>query len=788
MGWRFDDASEAMQSVEPAVALRWADMAEELAGVGYWWMDAATQAIRWSPNMYRIFGLEPGVVPALDYAMQFVHPDDRAAADANLERNLLGGSARSATRIVQPSGQIRYVEGRNACEFAPDGAVLAVYGTMHDVTDRIASEKALAESEARYRLLAEAASDVVLKVNADDVIEYASPSIRRYGWAPENMIGELGASFIHPDDVARVISTVEMLALGHGVASARDRSYRIRKADGGYTWIEANSSVVRHTDGSVRAVICQLRDITERRAAQQALMDSEARYRLLAENATDVTFCFQPDGKITFVTPAVQRLLGYEPAELIGRPPSDIMHPDDRDRVRKAFSDYVAQGPGAEPIRIEFRAQTRDGRELWLEAHPRTLFDASGVLIEVQDVIRDITARKQMERDLLTAKETAEAATAVKAEFLSNISHDLRTPLTAIIGYSGLLAEIPDLSEPVRRHTERIESAGRTLLSLVNGILDFSRLEAGQLTLSAQACSPARIARECLDLLALAAEAKGVQLEYFEADGVPPSLLIDPDAYRQVLANLIGNAVKFTDAGFVRLTVEYNANTSRLFVSVEDTGDGIPRAEIGKLFRRFSQVDGASTRKHSGAGLGLAICKGLVEAMGGDISVMSEPGVGSVFSFRVPATQAHTIAAAADATERPEAGVRILIAEDNASVRELVRAVLENCGSEVTEAVDGVAAIEAATSQPFDLILLDLRMPGAAGQDVASTLRARRGPNANIPIIAFTASPEALDETFRQRSGFDDTLAKPVVVRDLLSLVARYTGSSTHPSTRGHAA
>jgi PAS domain S-box-containing protein len=777
-----------MQSVEPAVTLRWANMAEELAGVGYWWMDAATKVIRWSPNMYRIFGLEPGVVPSLDYAMQFVHPEDRAEADSKLEKNLLGQTSRTATRIVQLSGEIRYVEGRNACEFAPDGAVLAVYGTMHDITDRVIAEKAIAESEARYRLLAEEASDVVLKVNADDVIEYVSPSIRRYGWAPEDMIGELGASFIHPDDLARVLATVEMLAVGQGMGSARDRSYRIRKADGAYVWIEANSNVVRDTEGSVRAIICQLRDISERRAAGQALAESEARYRLLAENATDVTFCFQPDARITFVTPAVQRLLGYQPAELIGRRPSDFMHPDDRDRVRLALSSYVEQGPGAESIRIEFRGHTKDGRELWLEAHPRTLFDASGALVEIQDVIRDITARKQMERDILAAKEAAEAATAVKAEFLSNISHDLRTPLTAIIGYSGLLAEIPDLSEPVRRHTERIESAGRTLLSLVNGILDFSRLEAGQLTLSAQACSPARIARECLDLLALAAEAKGVQLEHFEADGVPPSLLIDPDAYRQVLANLIGNAVKFTDAGFVRLTVEYNANTSQLLVSVEDTGDGIPQAEIGKLFRRFSQVDGASTRKHSGAGLGLAICKGLVEAMGGDISVMSEPGVGSVFSFRVPATQANAIAAAADATERPEAGVRILIAEDNASVRELVRAVLENCGSEVTEAVDGVAAIEAATSQPFDLILLDLRMPGAAGQDVAATLRARRGPNANISIIAFTASPEALDETFRQRSGFDDMLAKPVVVRDLLSLVARHTGSPTHPSTRGHAA
>jgi PAS domain S-box-containing protein len=638
-----------MRSLEPAVALRSADMAEELAGVGYWWMDAITETIRWSPNMFKIYGLDLDHVPSLDFAMQFVHPDDRGAAESRLANNLSGGSARSSTRIVRPSGEIRFIEGRNACEHGPGGEIVAIYGTVLDVTDRVAAEQALAESEYRYRLL--------------------------------------------------------------------------------------------------------------------------------AENSPDVTACCRPDGTFSFLTSGIRNLLGFEVAELIGRKAFDIIHPDDRSRVRQAFVEHMKQGRDAPPLRYEYRAIAKDGREVWLEANPSSVFDpATGALVEVQDVLRDITARKALDRQLLAAKEAAEAAAAVKAEFMANISHELRTPLTAIIGYSTLLAETSHLGDDARRHTDQVASASRILLSLVNGILDFSRLEAGQLTVSARTCSPTQLAQECLDLLALAAAAKGVRLEYFQAEGVPAAVLIDPDAYRQVLVNLIGNAVKFTDAGHVRVSVEFNSTRNELCVSVHDTGAGIAPDDIRKLFRRFSQVDGTSTRTHGGAGLGLAISKGLVEAMGGGISVLSEPGVGSIFSFRIPATSVEFATAESHGIERPAPGARILVVDDNPQVRELVRAVLESCGSEITEAVDGVAAVELAMAEPFDLILLDLHMPRLSGQEVAAALRSRRGPNHGIPIVAFTASDESINDEACRRYGFDAVLAKPVAVGDLLSMVARYAG------------
>ena len=396
-------------------------------------------------------------------------------------------------------------------------------------------------------------------------------------------------------------------------------------------------------------------------------------------------------------------------------------------------------------MRIEYRALPKDGRALWLEAHPRGIFHpTTGALIEIQDVVRDVSARKALVAETVAAKEAAESATAVKTEFLANISHELRTPLTSIIGYAGLLDETLGLSSVTRRHIELIRGASRTLLALVNGILDFSRLEAGRITLRPMVCSPGQIGRECLDLLSLQALEKGLRLECVEADGLPAFVSIDPDAFRQVLVNLIGNAVKFTATGQVRLNLEFKPDAGALSVSVEDTGPGIPPREIEKLFQRFSQVDGSSTRGQGGAGLGLAICKGLIEAMGGVVEARSTVGAGSVFSFSIPAPAAEAQVWNTDASQLPTAGARVLVVDDNVAIRDLARTILQSSGAEVTEAEDGAGALAAALHQPFDVILLDLRMQGLSGREVAASLRSKRGPNRNAPIVAFTAEADAV--------------------------------------------
>jgi CheY-like chemotaxis protein len=370
------------------------------------------------------------------------------------------------------------------------------------------------------------------------------------------------------------------------------------------------------------------------------------------------------------------------------------------------------------------------------------------------------------------ARAEAEAAATVKGEFMANMSHEIRTPLTAVIGFSGLLSERPELDALSRRFVQRVSSAGQALLAIVNDVLDFSKLEAGHFEITPRPVSPLAVAQDALALFAPQADAKGLWLEC-EAEGdLPERVMIDPDRVCQVLLNLIGNAVKFTDHGAVRLFVGYDLGTGSLRMRVEDTGVGMSVEQQTKLFQRFSQVDASSTRKHGGTGLGLAICKGLTEAMGGGIAVASAPDGGSVFTFHIAApVVAGPVSERDPATPEDQPhrldGVRVLVVDDNPINRELARAVLEQMGAEVAEAAGGRAAVDAAAVVPFDCILMDLRMPGLSGVDALAEIRDTAGPNQDVPILAFTADAGMMDP----HHGFDGLVSKPIMALELITAV-----------------
>jgi CheY-like chemotaxis protein len=323
-----------------------------------------------------------------------------------------------------------------------------------------------------------------------------------------------------------------------------------------------------------------------------------------------------------------------------------------------------------------------------------------------------------------------------------------------------------------------VSSAGQALLAIVNDVLDFSKLEAGQVEITPRPVSPLAVAQDVLALFAPQADAKGLWLECQTEGDLPERVMIDPDRVRQVLLNLIGNAVKFTEQGAVRLFVGYDPEAAMLRMRVQDTGVGMSAEQQTKLFQRFSQVDASSTRKHGGTGLGLAICKGLTEAMGGGIAVISVSGEGTVFTFDIAAQVVVSLG-----TELPSPapetdiqrldGVRVLVVDDNFVNRELARTVLEHMGAEVAEASGGRAAVDAAAVEPFDCILMDLRMPGVSGTDALGEIRDAAGPNQDVPILAFTADADlgllGLDH------GFDGLVSKPIMAADLVDAVDRCT-------------
>jgi signal transduction histidine kinase/CheY-like chemotaxis protein len=417
------------------------------------------------------------------------------------------------------------------------------------------------------------------------------------------------------------------------------------------------------------------------------------------------------------------------------------------------------------------------GETVWLESSPSLIRDPdSGAPAGFLDVVRDVTDKVAQEQALATARAEAEAAAQVKAEFLANMSHEIRTPLTAVIGFSGLLHQRPELDEVSRRFVQRVSIAGEALLSIVNDILDFSKLEAGQVEIEPCPTSPIEVAEDALALFTPQADEKGLWLECEVVGDLPAHLIMDPNRVRQILLNLIGNAVKFTDAGSVRLLLDYDHDAGALRIQVRDTGPGMSVEQQEKLFQRFSQVDASNTRKHGGTGLGLAICKGLAEAMGGQIGATSQVGEGSTFWFTLAAPVVDLSRDPRMADQAPGLsldGVRVLVVDDNDINRELARVVLESFGADVMDAPDGASAIATAASELFDAILLDLRMPGLSGAETLKAIRAGHGPNQDVPVLAFTAESDL--STLGEDHGFDDMIAKPIVALDLARTIIEHT-------------
>jgi PAS domain S-box-containing protein len=617
---------------------------------------------------------------------------------------------------------------------------------------------------------------------------------RKITWSAQ-MYAIFGLNADHPLDLTELMQMVDerdrearnqalqsLLATGK---SPGQQIVRIRRKDGELRYLRTDVAAELGQKGEITALVGTMIDITDQRLAQLALARSEASYKLLAENTSDMMLQYDHEGRVTYVGPACLQMTGYRPEAIIGKFWQDFISPVMRqavyDRVHQQMLDGVIHAP--EPVR--YAITHADGHEIYLEGRPTLIIDPkTGVVKGFNSMVRDITRRQQAELALEQARADAETATAAKAVFLANMSHELRTPLTAVLGFSQLIDQRGELPEVSRGYLDRVLSGGAALLSTVNDILDFSKLEAGQVTIKPRPCELAALARDVTSLFELQADQKGLALETGGLDSLPPWVMIDGGRVRQVLLNLIGNAMKFTEAGKVRLDLSYDAAAARIDGAVTDTGPGIDQDCAKRLFNRFVQDDSA-TQAQSGTGLGLAICKGLVEAMGGLIGVDSRPGEGSRFWFSIAAQPCDP--PQTSESSRPlvlARGTRVLVADDNPANRALVGAMLGSYGADVTEAVDGAEAVRLAMISPFDLILMDMRMPNEDGVSATRRLRAAAGPNRSAPILAFSADVTS----DLPASLFDGVVAKPIAAEALLTAVmtAVQSKSQSHPTS--HAA
>jgi PAS domain S-box-containing protein len=525
------------------------------------------------------------------------------------------------------------------------------------------------------------------------------------------------------------------------------------------------------------------RDITDRKRAEEALLE----FKTAVEQSMDGIALADLDGHIRFVNEAWARLHGYRVDELIGRHLGIFHTKEQLDTEVNPFNQQVLKNGSAEG---EVGHARKDGTTFPMRMTVTVLLDAHQKPFELLGIARDITQSKRAEQELIQASHAAEAANRAKSEFLTNMSHEIRTPMTAILGYADLMLD-ENVGRTTREHVAVIKRNGEHLLGLISDILDLSKIEAGKLQIEPTRCSPVQVVAEVVSLMRPQAAAKQLKLKTELAQPLPEAVLTDPLRLRQVLVNLVGNAIKFTEQGEVRLAVRLNANSGRLSLcfDVTDTGIGMNEEQIGRLFKPFSQVDNSSTRKFGGTGLGLCISKHLAEALGGDIEVRSEPGKGSTFSLTIDPGLLDGLHMVEDAQKAateppptaPPAGAdkialcgRILLAEDMMENQRLICLLLRNAGADVVAVENGQLAAEAAMAareagDPFDVILMDMQMPVMNGYEATRQLR-KRGYTG--PIVALTAHAMAEDCQKCLAAGCNDYLPKPFQHRTLLKMVA----------------
>lgn len=786
-------------------------LAEDVASVGHWVLPEDSDVMLWSDSTYRIFGLDPAAfTPLLDRMLERIAPHDRAILETALRRARETGRAFSCeARLRRDNGSTGALIFKGLEDGGAGASGAALFGIVQDISERKQGEAALAGSLERFRDYAQAASDWFWELNAALCFTYVSERFESVTGMPA--VALLGRTFpewvgVDPGDA----HWQGLLAALAGRQPVKDFVFRIRRpGDARLRMFRISATPFTAPDGAFLGYRGVGSDITATLETQTALARSEARFRDLIEGSIQGV-CIHRNYRPLFVNAAYARMMGFASPEEVLREPSILLFaaPEDGGRLSD-YHDRLARGattlssaPATTVLSGVRHLRHNDHGDVWVDVAGRGV-EWEGARA-VQLTVMDVTARIRSERDLEVQaarmmamaeeidaareeaevnRQKAESANIAKSRFLAIMSHELRTPMAGIMGVVELLlgsTTAPDIRDMLRT----LKRSADTLLTLLNDILDFSKIEAGQLTLEQIDFAPARVVEDVIRLFEATASEKGVVLASVLPDDLPAAVRGDPTRLRQVLLNLTGNALKFTERGQVAIRLSHApvGDKHELRLEVEDTGIGMTEEQMARLFRPFTQADDSTTRRYGGTGLGLAICKRLVEAMGGDIGVVSAPGRGSTFRFTLlvqpgdPAALAEeTLAQTFD--PRHGSGLHLLLAEDNDINRMVISTLLTRMGHTVVGVADGLQAVQAVAEKTFDLVLMDMQMPELDGMEATQAIRAMPEPvKANLPIIGLTA--DALPEHHERyrAGGLNDVLTKPVDWPKLDATLRRFGG------------
>lgn len=748
-----------------------------------------------SPSFARLFGYgSPTEVCGLDLVRDLGIDASQAAefvSKVKAEGSVTGFDltlCRSDGRLVEGSANGQLV--RDAVQ-----RVIGVEGLLRDVTEERHAALALAKAEERLDLVIKSAGvgtwdwDIVRDVATwDDTLAtlYGMTSAEREG--PFSRFYET----IHPDDHGILDAAVEKALTSEAPYEAE---FRVVRPDGSVAYLGERGKVYRDADGTPVRMSGLTWDVTRRTLAELSLREAEERSRLLLESAGDGIVGMDVAGRVTFMNTAAEQMLGFSFGELVGcdlHAAVHYAHADGSPYPAAECSHSAACVDGSESHVDEEVFWRKDGTSLPVEYTARPIRrgdELTGAIV----IFRDISERKRAMEQLLQAKREveaanreleraiaranqlaaeADAANVAKSEFLANMSHEIRTPMNGIIGMIGLLLGT-DLTEEQREYAETVQSSAEALLVIINDILDFSKIEAGKLEMESLDFDLRTTLEDALDLPALHAHEKGLEITSYIAPDVPSAVRGDPGRLRQVLTNLVGNAIKFTDHGEVAVSVDLVSETRdqvTLRFEVRDTGIGIPKEQQGRLFDAFTQADASTTRRFGGTGLGLSISKRLVELMHGSIGVESEPGVGSTFWFTAVLekrqVEASPVEQEAEQKTASVRGQRVLAVDDNATNRKVLAGMLSSWGCRHEE-VDGAEAALAALRKakqdgdPFRIAILDMMMPGMDGEALGAAIKADPELE-DVALVMMTSMGSRGDASRLEELGFAAYLTKPV--------------------------
>ncbi|MCC5840256.1 MAG: PAS domain S-box protein [Opitutales bacterium] len=679
------------------------------------------------------------------------------------------------------------IEGDYICLYDGRGRIVGHFGVEADVTER----KRLEEQLLEFKTGVEQAIDGIAMTDMEGNIRFVNNAwAQMHGRSVDELIGQHLRIFHNEKKMQEeVLPSLEKLQREGGDARVVDH---VRK-DGTVFPTQMTSTFLRRPNGEPFALLAVARDVSEKMAAEAALRESEKRFREILRCVETVSVQgYAMNGTVRYWNEASERFYGYTAEEAMGRNLLDLIIPTEMREAVKA--EIAAMRATGKPIpAAELTLRRKDGSPVTVYSS-HALVQVPGKEPEFYCIDVDLTDRKRMEDALRAAMQAAETANRAKSEFLANMSHEIRTPMNGVIGMTDLLMET-ELDPTQRHYAQIVQSSGNSLISLIDGILDFSKIEAGKVDLEEEPVHLPSLLKDFAHAWALQAREKGLAFHLVIDPALPQWVAGDDDRLRQILTNLVGNAIKFTETGTVWLRASLLAradaspeDTAKVRVEVEDTGIGISEEAAKLLFHRFSQVDGSNTRRYGGTGLGLAISKQLVGLMGGEIGAESRLGEGSTFSLtlplrvlRDPLTEAPDKRTTPEKTEAAAEmpARRILLAEDNPTNQIVAKALLAKLDLSAELAENGQAVLQAHRAAPFDIILMDVQMPVMDGLEATRSIRADEKDtgttgSTRCTIIGMTAHAMEEDRTTCLEAGMDDFIRKPVKLTELREALARH--------------